>query len=404
MAIRCSMSKRLEESTDSELYRRVAEIIEAARATVARTVNTAMVQAYWLVGREIVEEEQKGAERAGYGEQLIKRLSKQLTARFGKGFTSSSVKRMRQFYLAFPQGSAVPQHLVGHAKGAAPRSLSGGGAKGAAPRHQSVIAGQVVFPPHLSWTHYRMLITVDNEAARRFYEIETMRENWSTRELERQIGSMLFERISASKNKDEVLALGKRGQEISVPADVIKDPMVLEFLDLKENRDYLERDLEQAIIDRLQDFLLELGKGFCFVARQKRITLEGDHFYIDLVFYNRLLRAFVLIELKLGKLTHQDLGQIQMYTNYYDRFQREEGENPTVGIVLCSDKNEAMVKITLPEDNEQIFAPRYQLYLPTEEELRSELVAERVALEATRRTAIDKEHGSLPTDRGGTVE
>ena len=392
------MSKKLTTSSDAELYQRVAEIIEAARTTVARTVNTAMVHAYWLVGREIVEEEQKGAERAGYGEELVKKLAQQLTARFGKGFSYPNVKRMRQFYLAFPRGSALGP------KGSAVRSLftpddevvenqpvPGKAEKGSAvPSQLAVADGSLIpatpgFPPELSWTHYRMLLGVGTETARRFYEIEAIRENWATRELERQIGSMLFERISASKNKDEVLALGKRGQEVAVPADVIKDPVVLEFLDLKENRDYLERDLEQAIIDRLQDFLLELGKGFCFVARQKRITLDGDHFYIDLVFYNRLLRAFVLIDLKLGKLTHQDLGQIQMYTNYYDRFQREEGENPTVGIVLCSDKNEAMVKITLPETNEQIFTPRYQLYLPSEDELRQELVAKREEVEREQR-------------------
>jgi predicted nuclease of restriction endonuclease-like (RecB) superfamily len=359
-----------------------------------------MVHAYWLVGREIFEEEQRGAERAGYGEELTKTVASHLTARFGKGFSHSNVKRMRQFYLAFPDGSALAEvagmngaaarHHSGQAEGigSTVSSQSRSARKGSTVSSQLVLDGgrqPSLFPAALSWSHYCVLMRVEQATARGFYEIEAHRESWSVRELERQIGSMLFERVSASKNKDEVLALGKRGQQVSVPADVIKDPVVLEFLDLKESRDYLERDLEQAIIDRLQDFLLELGKGFCFVARQKRITLDGDHFYIDLVFYNRLLRAFVLIDLKLGKLTHQDLGQIQMYTNYYDRFQREEGENPTVGIVLCSDKNEAMVKITLPENNEQIFTPRYQLYLPSEDELRQELVAKREEVELERR-------------------
>jgi predicted nuclease of restriction endonuclease-like (RecB) superfamily len=225
---------------------------------------------------------------------------------------------------------------------------------------------------------------VDDPQARSFYEIETVKESWSTRELERQVASMLFERLTMSQDEDKVLALAKEGQQVSKPDDVIKDPMVLEFLELGERAHWLERDLEQAIIDRLESFLLELGKGFCFVGRQKRVTLEGDHFYVDLVFYNRLLRCFVLIDLKLGKLTHQDLGQMQMYANYFDRLQRVEGEAPTVGIVLCSEKNDAMVRITLPEDNEQILTSRYQLYLPTEEQLREELVTERERLEQAR--------------------
>ena len=199
--------------------------------------------------------------------------------------------------------------------------------------------------------------------------------------MERQIASLLFERLSMNRDKEQVLALARRGQEIAVPGDVLKDPFVLEFLDLKEKPTLQERDLEQAIIDRLEEFLLEMGKGFCFVARQKRLTLEGDHFYVDLVFYNRLLRCFVLVDIKLGKLMHQDLGQMQMYANYFDRFQRAEHEARTIGIVLCSEKNDAMVKITLPEDNEQILAARYQMYLPTEEELRAEITRERAEAE-----------------------
>ena len=230
-----------------------------------------------------------------------------------------------------------------------------------------------------------ILMRVSNLQARAFYEIEAARENWATRELERQVASLLFERLSRSRDKDKVLSLARDGQQVTVPKDVIKDPMVLEFLELQERSDWRERDLEQAIIDHLETFLLELGKGFCFVARQKRITLEGDHFYVDLVFYNRLLRCFVLIELKLGKLTHQDLGQILMYVNYFDRFQRQEWEQPTVGIVLCSEKNDAMVKITLPEDNEQILAASYQACLPSEEELRREVVTQRERIEQARR-------------------
>jgi predicted nuclease of restriction endonuclease-like (RecB) superfamily len=223
---------------------------------------------------------------------------------------------------------------------------------------------------------------IDNPTARAFYEIEAARENWASREFERQVASLLFERLARSRDKDKVLALAKKGQEVVVPGDVIKDPFVLEFLDLPERyTTWLERDLEQAIIDRLEEFLLELGKGFCFVARQKRLSVEGDHFYVDLVFYNRLLRRFVLVDLKLGKLTHQDLGQMMMYVNWFDRFQRAEHEQPTVGIVLCSEKNDAVVKITLPEGNKRILAARYQHYLPTEEELRVEVTRSREEVE-----------------------
>jgi predicted nuclease of restriction endonuclease-like (RecB) superfamily len=247
------------------------------------------------------------------------------------------------------------------------------------------------FPPYLGWTHYLLLMRVANPSARAFYEIEAARESWSSRELERQIGSLLFERLAKSRHKDKVLALARRGQELERPADVVKDPFVLEFLGLDERAQWRERDLEQAIIDRLEAFLLELGKGFCFVGRQKRVTLEGDHFYVDLVFYNRLLRCFVLVDLKLGKLSHQDLGQMQMYVNHFDRFQRAKHEARTIGIVLCSEKNDAMVKITLPENNEQILAARYQMYLPTEEELRDELAREREAAERALRLAGEKD-------------
>jgi predicted nuclease of restriction endonuclease-like (RecB) superfamily len=231
---------------------------------------------------------------------------------------------------------------------------------------------------------------IENPDARAFYEIEALREGWSTRELDRQIASLLFERLAKSRDKGKVLALAKKGHEVTTPRDVIKDPFVLEFLDLPERHTWLERDLEQAIIDRIEDFLLELGRGFCFVARQKRLSLEGDHFYVDLVFYNRLLRCFVLIDLKLGKLTHQDLGQMMMYVNWFDRFQRAEHEEPTVGIVLCSEKNDAVVRITLPEDNQQILAARYQHSLPTEEQLAAEVTKGRDEAERVLRQAAEE--------------
>jgi len=256
-----------------------------------------------------------------------------------------------------------------------------------------------MFPPALGWTHYVILMRVANPAARAFYEIEAAREAWSTRQPERQIGSRLFDRLVKHRDPAAVLALAREGQEVSRPDDVIKDPFVLEFLDLRERTDFHERDIEQAIIDRLETFLLEMGKGFCFVGRQKRLTVEGDHFYVDLVFYNRLLRCFVLLDLKLGKLTHQDLGQMLMYVNYFDRTQRAPHEAKTVGIVLCSEKNDAMVKITLPEDNDQIIAATYQRYLPTEAELRVELARERE--EAERVLRLTAPPSSEPEDDGG---
>lgn len=365
----------LASTPEEKLYERVAAILDEARSRVARTVNTAMVHAYWLIGREIVEVEQGGKERAAYGDELIRRLAAKLTRRFGKGFSAPNLRNMRQFYLAFPEGSAVPEDLGGPRKGSAVPGISGGTSIRSAVPSKS--PGAVLFPINLGWTHYAILMRVAASSARAFYEIEAVREAWSTRELERQIASLLFERLAMNRDKEQVLALARRGQEVAVPGDVLKDPFVLEFLDLKEKPSVQERDLEQAIIDRLEEFLLEMGKGFCFVARQKRLTLEGDHFYVDLVFYNRLLRCFVLVDIKLGKLMHQDLGQMQMYVNYFDRFQRAEHEAKTIGIVLCSEKNDAMVKITLPEDNEQILAARYQMYLPTEDELRAEITRER---------------------------
>lgn len=370
-----------------QLYGRIAQILEQARGQVARTVNTAMVHAYWHIGREIVEVEQAGAARAGYGEGVLERLSQRLQARFGRGFSPTNLRQMRQFFLAFPRGSAL-----GQIQQTLPAE-SGAQSQQAAP--VETVGG---FPAALSWTHYLVLMRVPRPEARAFYEIEAARECWSTRQLERQIGALLFDRLARSREPEEVRALARQGQEVATPADVIKDPFVLEFLDLPEHPALRERDLEQAIIDRLEAFMLELGKGFCFVGRQKRLTVDGDHFYVDLVFYNRLLRCFVLVDLKLGKLTHQDLGQMQMYVNYFDRTQRAEHEHRTIGIVLCSEHNAAMVKITLPEDNQQLVAATYQLYLPTEDELATELTRERLAAErALRLAAPIRESG----DAGG---
>ena len=302
-----------------------------------------MVEAYWNIGKSIIEE-QGSNEKAEYGTGLLKELSKQMTQDFGKGFTVANLKNMRQFYLTFPDGYALRSEL--------------------------------------SWTHYRLLMRVENENAREFYMQEAVKSQWSTRQLERQINSFFYERLLSSKNKEQVAAEIQTLEPAKKPEDVIRDPYVLEFLGLPPNDDFYESDLEQALITHLQKFLLELGRGFSFVARQKRITFDGRHFRIDLVFYNYILKCFVLIDLKVGDLTHQDLGQMQMYVHYYERELMNEGDNPPIGIVLCADKSESVVKYTLPENETQIFASKYKLYLPSEEELLRELNQEYQALEA----------------------
>ncbi len=302
-----------------------------------------MVAAYWEIGRIIVDEEQRGLPRAEYGARLLPEIALRLTAEFGRGFDRYNLGNMRAFYLTFPIRDALR--------------------------------------PELSWTHYRLLLRVEKPDARSFYEKEAVTARWSTRELERQIHSLLFERLALSRDREGVLALAQKGHEIQQPSDLVKDPYVLEFAGIAEQTRYLETDLEQALIDKLREFLLELGKGFAFMARQQRITLDGQHYWIDLVFYNRLTRSFVLIDLKIGTLTHQDLGQMQMYVNYYQREITAADENPPIGIVLCAEKNDAVVRYTLPEDNKQVFASRYKLYLPTEKELADELQRERRAIE-----------------------
>ena len=304
-----------------------------------------MVEAYWNIGKSIIEE-QGGNEKAEYGTGLLKEWSKQMTQDFGKGFTVANLKNMRQFYLTFPNGYALRSEL--------------------------------------SWTHYRLLMRVENENAREFYMQEAVKSQWSTRQLERQINSF--------KNKEQVAEEIQTLEPAKKPEDVIRDQYVLEFLGLKSNDDFYESDLEQALITHLQKFLLELGRGFSFVARQRRITFDGRHFRIDLVFYNYILKCFVLIDLKVGDLTHQDLGQMQMYVHYYERELMNEGDNPPIGIVLCADKSESVVKYTLPENETHIFASKYKLYLPSEEELLRELKQEYQALEYIK--ALEENSGS----------
>ncbi|MBI4396485.1 MAG: DUF1016 domain-containing protein [Elusimicrobia bacterium] len=349
-------------------YAKVRLILEEARSSVVRSVNQEMVKAYWLVGKEIVEQEQKGKERARYGEELIEQLSRRLQEDFGKGFTPGNLRYMRLFYMTYPR------LLEGRIRHAA-RDKSLGEEKREQIRHAardiSTEAGWL--NPDLSWTHYRLLTKVESAYARSFYEVEAAKNHWSSRELERQISSLLFERLTKSRDKKGLLKLARSGQQIQGPKDVIKDPLVLEFLGLPESPRLQESRLEQALIDNLRMFLLELGKGFAFVARQHRLTLDGDHFYVDLVFYHTVLKCHVLIDLKVAKLTHADLGQMQLYVNYFDRERRTEGDNPTIGLILCAAKNDAMVKYTLGEDKQQIFASRYKLYLPTEKELADEI-------------------------------
>ncbi|MDX9943435.1 MAG: PDDEXK nuclease domain-containing protein [Azonexus sp.] len=368
------------------LYGRVREILESARSNIARTVNTTQVIANWLIGREIVEEEQQGKKRAGYGTELLVDLAARLKADFGSGYGVDNLELFRRFYLEYPR--LLPEQISDAVRRKSLRASADAANSDAARRNFDAlpIAFQIQLPdpdapmtpgqlsPCLSWTHYRRLLRVTRCEARDFYEIESIRHAWSARELERQINSLLFDRLAKSRDQAGLMRLATRGQEFARPIDMLKDPLVLEFLDLPESPRLVESKLEQALIGNLQNFLLELGKGFAFVSRQERITLDGDHFYIDLVFYHTVLKCFVLIDLKVGKLTHGDLGQIQFYVNYYDRERRTEGDNPTIGLILCPDKNDAVVKYTLGEQQERnIFTSRYQLYLPTVEELEDEL-------------------------------
>lgn len=351
----------------ASLYGRIRQIIDEARSNVARSVNTEMVRAYWLIGHEIVEVQQGGKGRAGYGEELIDGLSVRLRNEFGTGFTATNLKYMRLFFQAYPL-LLLPEK--GHAVRDQSRTQSGSIPIRHAARDESVTPGKI--NPDLSWTHYRLLIKVASPSARAFYEIETTNNRWSSRELERQINSLLYERLVKSRDKKGVMALAMKGQEIQRPEDAIKDPVVLEFVGVPESERLVESKLEEALLTDLQRFLLELGKGFAFVDRQQRLTLDGDHFYIDLVFYHTILKCHVLIDLKVQKLTHADLGQMQLYVNYYDEHRRTPEDNPTLGLILCTDKNDAVVRYMLGK-NRRIFASRYKLHLPTEKELAEEI-------------------------------
>jgi len=330
------------------LYQRIKEIIDNARNKVYFTANFEMVQAYWNVGREIVEEEQKGANRAEYGQHLIEEISKRLTDEYGKGYDQSNVWNMRQFYKVYPILDALRRELT--------------------------------------WTHYRLLMRVEKENARAFYMSEAIEANWSTRQLSRQINSLFFERTLMSRDKKGMLADGRTLKDKMQPENIIKDPYVLEFLNVKENEKLAEKDLESALIDKLQHFILELGKGFALVGRQYRITTEtGKHLYIDLVFYNYILKCFLLIDLKTEELTHQDIGQMDFYVRFFEDKMKKESDNPTIGLILCTEKDRTIVKYSLLNENKQLFASKYQFYLPTEKQLEQEIQREKEQIEQEKR-------------------
>ena len=350
------------------LCRNSIELIQHAREIAVNQVNLVQLMTYYALGYWIVEEQQSGKGRAGYGKKVIQTLSDALNTEFGKGFSVDTLENARKFYLSYQDriSEALFRKFV-EGKSDTLFRISDESA-----------------PFTLSWSHYLQLMRIKNPDERSFYEIEATKSAWSLRTLQRQYNSSLYERLALSRNKGEVMRLAREGNVIEKPTDIVKQPTVLEFLGLEEQAKYSETDLESAIIDKLQKFLLELGKGYLFEARQKRFTYDEENFYVDLVFYNRLLRCYVLIDLKIDKLTHQDLGQMQMYVHYYERELMNEGDNPPIGIVLCADKSDAVVRYTLPEDETQVFASKYKLYLPSEEELLKELKKEYQAMESVQ--------------------
>ena len=362
------MNMNTAENTETkaiELFDKISVLIEEARRRVSTTVNIAEVYTKYNVGRYIVEDEQEGNYKAGYGKQVLKQISKKLEDRFGEGWSVDTLERCRKFYILYSPVaiSATPLRKLGVAKGDSDiRNTVADIQPSSSEPHKFV----------LSWSHYLILMRIKDANARNFYEIECAKQNWGVRWLQRQVNSSLYERLALSKDKDEVIRLATEGQVVEKPADIIKNPITLEFLGLKPEAAYSESKLENAIISKLQQFLLELGKGFLFETRQKRFTFDEENFYVDLVFYNRLLQCYVLIDLKIDRLTHQDLGQMQMYVNYYDRHVKQEWEKPTIGILLCKEKKDALIKLTLPE-NANIYATEYALYLPDKNELQSRL-------------------------------
>ncbi|UWY26497.1 PDDEXK nuclease domain-containing protein [Flavobacterium sp. TR2] len=352
------------------IFQQVAELLQNARQEVLRTVNSTMTITYFEIGRIIVEEEQNGKDRAEYGKQLLKGLSQQLTKEFGKGFSIRNLEQIRQFYMTFSKSETLSRILQIQKAQTVSAEFKFQKMESVSAKFDKVDYQTLSSFFKLTFSHYVFLMRIEDERERRFYKIESEKNNWSVRELKRQYDTALYTRLALSRDKEGILKLSEQGQIVEKPKDIIKDPYILEFLGLPELPQYSESQLEKEIIGKLEHFLLELGHGFTFVGRQERITFDDKHFRIDLVFYNRILKCFVLIDLKIGELKHQDLGQMQMYVNYYDREMRLEDENKTIGIVLCQNKSEAVVKYTLPENNEQIFASKYKTVLPSVEALK----------------------------------
>ncbi|MBK8037853.1 MAG: DUF1016 family protein [Verrucomicrobiaceae bacterium] len=390
----------------ASVFDRVQVILASAQGFAARSVNTAQVVANWLIGREIVEEEQGGARRAGYAQRIVPELALRLKEQGIKGYSEQALRFCRQFYLSYPDlpGAQIcyalrsksvetaPDGEIGYAlRNQSSDSNIGHALRGQSPESLTLIPQIIeavraeewkpgLLHPSLSWTHYRALMRLRSPHIRAFYEIESIQQNWRARELERQMQSLLFERLAKSRDKKGLMRLATKGHEVQQPADVFKDPLVIEFLGLPESHRLVESRLEEALISNLQQFLLELGKGFAFLARQQRLTLEGDHYYVDLVFYHTLLKCYVLVDLKTRKLTHQDIGQMQLYVNYYDEERRTTGDGPTLGLILCTDQNDTAVRYTLGPGQQKIFASRYQLHLPSEADLAAEIRRELASL------------------------
>ncbi|MDA8338447.1 MAG: PDDEXK nuclease domain-containing protein [Nitrospiraceae bacterium] len=363
------MSGKMKHSKYTTLFKRLAEIIHSARATAVRQINKTQVLAYYEIGREIVEFEQKGKARAKYGERLLIKLSDDLTQKFGRGFSVDNLQLMRKFYAVYSEKFQMVSGKSPIRQTLSDEFVKTQKSETVSRKSEIRQTPSVEFNPELSWSHYCELLSVENPLARSFYEKEAVNNNWSFRELKRQINSQLFERLALSKDSSAVMRLAKKGHSIEAPEDAIKDPYVLEFLNLKEESVYTESRLEQAIIDNLQKFLLEMGKGFAFVARQKRITVGNRHYYVDLVFYNRILKCTVLIDLKIDELNHADIGQMNFYLNYFKENEKETGENDPIGLILCAKKDEVFAKYVLGNLNNKIFASKYKLALPTEKEL-----------------------------------
>ncbi len=371
------MNTKIVTHLNNSFLQGISDILEKAKQNARTAINLSMVYAYYEIGKRIVEEEQNGQNRAAYGKQIIEELSVYLTKLYGKGFSATNVRQMRIFYQVYSQDQ-IQQTLSAEFR-----------------NQPSVSTGRKFF---LSWSHYLKLMRISNIDERHFYEIMSVKNDWSLSELKRQYNSSLYERIALSTDKDKVWRLAKEGHVTESPMDAVKDPYVLEFLGLNELPSYSESDLESRIIENLQQFLLELGTGFAFIGRQVRFTFDEEHFIVDLVFYNRLLRCFVLFDLKIGELKHQDIGQMQMYVHYYDRKVKLAEENPTIGIILCKDKNNAVVEMTLPEDNTQIFASKYETVLPSKEALQK-LLEEQMEDHAADNLA-DNQAGRLSDNDG----